>query len=76
MFELHAEVHRHKLIQSEGEEGILDSVEAVCLSVVQNYTMITNEMDETPSYRMVPQKRLENGEVMKLIVVSHSFIFT
>lgn len=59
--ELLLEVHRHNL-HAHGEEDILDSVEAACLGVVQNYTMI----EVPPWVEFSPQdERLASREASK-----------
>eukprot|EP00466_Bigelowiella_natans_P007576 jgi/Bigna1/131608/aug1.15_g6316 len=50
VFELHTEIHRHNILRKDGEEGILDSVEAVCLAVVQNYTLISISTETGDGY--------------------------
>ena len=57
--ELHLEVLRHDL-NKDGEEGILDSTEAACLGVVQNYTIQGEGRSVTVEHS--PEKeRLEAG---------------
>eukprot|EP00471_Norrisiella_sphaerica_P000589 CAMPEP_0184483038 /NCGR_PEP_ID=MMETSP0113_2-20130426/4650_1 /TAXON_ID=91329 /ORGANISM="Norrisiella sphaerica, Strain BC52" /LENGTH=413 /DNA_ID=CAMNT_0026863167 /DNA_START=216 /DNA_END=1457 /DNA_ORIENTATION=- len=51
--ELHAEIHRHGIVKSDGEEGVFDSIEPVCLGVVQNYTL--KEVDQLERLEHTPR---------------------
>ncbi|GAB5353605.1 hypothetical protein AAMO2058_000049400 [Amorphochlora amoebiformis] len=66
--ELHAEVLRHELLEKEGEEGILDSVEAVCLAIVQKFDIYVDK--DTPQ-RLFYMKE-EHGEDMNIDAIARS----
>ena len=48
--EMHIEIHKHKL-RKNGEDDIYETVPAICLAILQNYTLSATPMPKAPAVR-------------------------
>jgi hypothetical protein len=50
--EMHGEIHKHDL-KKDGEDDVYETVPAICLGVVQNYTYTAKEAGSSSSWLLV-----------------------